>query len=267
MTDFVEMKDLTAWNGRTRVFHEFSLSLGIGRNTAILGPNGAGKSTLLKLLTHEIYPEFRQPAAIRLFGRERWNIWKLRDRLGIVSHDLQTGFPRHATGRDVVMSAFHSSLGVWPHQTFTEEERARAHDILADLGVASLADRRFGRMSTGEQRRVLLARALVHDPEVLVLDEPTGGLDPGACFQYLDLIRGLMQGGRTVVLVTHHIHEIPPEVERAVLLRNGQVIEDGPTAEVLTDDTLTRAFGFPIQVVRANGFFQVLPGTRVAGES
>jgi len=260
MPSIVEMRNVTAWRGDSRVFEGLSLDIHPGVSTAVLGPNGSGKSTFLRLLSREIHPEHREGSAMRLFGRERWNVWELRSRMGIVSHDLQTGYPRHLTGTEVVLSGFRSSLGVWAHQRYTVGERERVGTILAELGVSRLADRRYATLSTGEQRRFLLARALVHDPEVLVLDEPTSGLDPAACFQYLEIVRGLIRGGKTLVLVTHHLHEIPPEVERAVLLREGRVVAEGGMADVLTGPRLSEAFGAAIEVVELNGFRHAFPG-------
>jgi iron complex transport system ATP-binding protein len=260
MDKIVEMRAVRAWRGETLVFDDLSLEIPAGCSTAILGPNGAGKSTLLRLLTREVHPEHRPVPSMRLFGKDRWDVWDLRRRLGIVSHDLQADIPSYATGLDVVLSGFYSSRGVWPHQRFSDEERGRASGTLDRLGVGALRTRRYGVMSTGEQRRVLLGRALVHEPDVLVLDEPTSGLDPRACFHYMELIRDLIRAGKTLVLVTHHIHEIPPEVERTVLLKNGRVFADGRTADVLRADVLSRLFDSDIQVVQANGFFQVLPG-------
>jgi iron complex transport system ATP-binding protein len=137
---------------------------------------------------------------------------------------------------------------------------ARATQLMEQLGVADLRDRRFATMSTGEQRRFLLGRALVHEPTALVLDEPTSGLDVKACFQYLDLVRGLIRTGTTIILVTHHLHEIPPEVSRVILLKGGEVLADGAKAEVLTSANLSRLFDTPIAVIGANGFYQVVPG-------
>jgi iron complex transport system ATP-binding protein len=201
---------------------------------------------------------------MHLFGRERWNVWELRGRLGIVSHDLQTEYPPHATALEVVLSGFRATRGVWPHQRFTDEHWAAAAAVLDRLGVGELEGRAYARMSTGEQRRLLLGRALVHDPDVLVLDEPTSGLDPKACFQYLDIVRGLIRAEKTVVLVTHHIHEIPPEIGRVVLLKEGRVFADGPKTDMLTSGVLSEAFGSPIRVEHGNGFYQVFPA--VPGE-
>jgi iron complex transport system ATP-binding protein len=256
----IEIQDVTAYRGDTRVFHHLSLDIEAGRNTVILGPNGAGKTTLLKLLVREIYPVAADGSSIRILGRDHWNVWELRAHLGIVSHDLQREYAGHASGFDVVLSGYYSSVGVWAHQRFSDAQRAGARRVLEMLGIAALKDKLYATMSTGEQRRFLLGRALVNDPDTLVLDEPTSGLDLKACFQYLDTIRALMRGGKTVVLVTHHIHEIPPEITHAVLLKGGRVIAEGEKAQILTNGNLTALFDTPIELVQANGFYQAMPG-------
>jgi iron complex transport system ATP-binding protein len=260
MQNIIEMKNVTAYRGRTRALSNLSLQITSGCHTVILGPNGAGKSTLLKLLAREIYPVQHDGSYVRLFGRDRWDVWELRTHLGIVSHDLQQEYVGHVRGMQVILSGYYSSIGTWEHQQFSAESQARAMHIMDMLGVAELSDRAFAAMSTGEQRRFLLGRALVHDPAALILDEPTGGLDLKACFQYLDIIRGLMRAGKTIILVTHHIHEIPPEMSRVILLKDGAVMADGEKSTVLTSDRLSHLFETPIALVHANGFYQAMPG-------
>lgn len=263
MEPIVEIRDVTAWRGDTRVFDGLTLELEAGCHTVVLGPNGAGKSTLLRLITREIHPVPQPGSRMRLFGRERWNVWDLRTRLGAVSHELQADYPDRVTGRDVVLSGYRSSRGTWG-QTFSDAERRRTEAVLERLGVDGLADRRYAALSTGEQRRFLLGRALVHDPDVLLMDEPTNGLDLKASFEYLALVRRLMAEGKTVILATHHLHEIPPEIGRAVLLKEGRVVADGPKAEVLTSRRLSDLYGTPVEVVRANGFLRAVPGESTA---
>jgi len=260
MQTILEMKHVTAYRGQTRVFNDLSLEIAPRCHTAILGPNGAGKSTLLKLLSREIYPVQRQGSYIRLFGQERWTVFDLRAHFGIVSHDLQHEYLGHVHGLNVILSGYYASIDTWSHQQFSIADRARAECIMEGLGVAELKDRPFATMSTGEQRRFLLGRALINDPDTLLLDEPTSGLDLKACFQYLDMVRGLMKSGKTVILVTHHIHEIPPEISRVVLLKAGSVIADGDKSQVLTSAQLSHLFDTSIELVRANGFYQALPG-------
>jgi iron complex transport system ATP-binding protein len=257
--DVIDIRDVTAWRGETRVFDRLSLRVARGENTAILGPNGAGKSTLLKLLTRETYPVASDDSWVKLFGDASGSVWDLRAHLGIVSTDLQTGYSESAPGLHVVLSGLYSSVGVWQHQAYDAGRIARARQLMAELGIAHLAERPFGTLSTGEQRRCLLGRALIHDPDTLVFDEPTTGLDLKATFAYLDTLRRLMRDGRTVVLVTHHLHEIPPEINRVVLLKAGRIVADGPKTTVLTDARLSGAFDVPVHVVERGGFYQVLP--------
>ena len=164
------------------------------------------------------------------------------------------------TGLKVVLSGYYASIGTYGHQDFTYAQIAQAHVVMGDLGIGVLTDRRFAEMSTGEQRRCLLGRALVHDPAVLVLDEPTSGLDLTATFHYLDLVRAHMKKGKTLLLVTHHIHEIPPEVERVVLLKQGKIIHDGGKRSVLTETNLSQLFDCSVSLAQANGWYQALPG-------
>ncbi|MBH0200538.1 MAG: ATP-binding cassette domain-containing protein [Nitrospira sp.] len=231
-----------------------------GGHAVILGPNGAGKSTLLKLLAGGVHPMPLEQTHIRLFGEEGGNVWEIRKRFGCVSHDLQRDYLICADGLNVILSGYYASNDTYGYQEFSEAQVARAHDVMKELGVESLAGRRFGHLSTGEQRRFLLGRALVHDPPVLVLDEPTSGLDLKACFQYLDLLRAQIGKGKTVLLVTHHVHEIPPEVERVVLLKGGKIIADGPKSDLLTDQRISDLCDCPIKLVQANGWYQALPG-------
>lgn len=258
--NLIDIRNATIYRGYTRVFDGFSLSIDQSENTAIIGPNGAGKTTLLKVLNRELYPVHQPGSHVRILGRERWNVWELRRSLGVLSHDLQTHYLGHVRGIDVVLSGYYASVGVYDHQEFDDEQIAHARRIVEWLGVGDIGDRVFGTMSTGQQRRFLLGRALIHQPRHLVLDEPTGGLDLKAMFQYLGVIRRLMQEGRTILLVTHHIHEIPPEIERVILMSEGRIVGDGRKPEMLTDERLSALFDVPIHVVSANGYYQTLPG-------
>lgn len=250
----------TVYRGETYVFSDFSFALHAGEHVAIVGPNGAGKSTLLKLLLGEVHAMPKDETRLVLFGEERWNVWDVRKQIGIVSHDLQRDYLICAEGVNVILSGFYASNDTYEYQEFGEANVARAHELMQELGIAHLAGRRFGHLSTGEQRRFLLGRALVHDPSVLVLDEPTSGLDLKACFQYLDLLRALIAKGKTVLLVTHHLHEIPPEIGRVVFLKAGKIIADGHKSTLLTDDRVSGLFDSRMTLVQANGWYQALPG-------
>ena len=178
----------------------------------------------------------------------------------MVSQHLQYGYSNSAIGLYVVLSGFYSSDGIWQHQEFDDRRLDRAKEVMDLLAISNLKDREFSTMSTGEQRKFLLARSLVNDPAVLVFDEPTSGLDMSTCFQYLEIIRELISMGKKVILVTHHIHEIPPEVTRVILLKEGRVIEDGDKDQILTNTNLTNLFDWPIKVIKENGYYQAIPG-------
>jgi len=258
--NIIDLQNITVFQGRNKVLDHFSLTIDESQSTVILGPNGSGKTTLLKLLNRELYIVEDPKSSIKIFEKDKWNVDDLRSNLGVVSQHLQYGYSNSAIGLYVVLSGFYSSDGIWQHQTFEEEKLNRAKEVMDLLSISELQDRAFSSMSTGEQRKFLLARSLVNDPAVLVFDEPTSGLDMSTCFQYLEIIRELIGMGKKVVLVTHHVHEIPPEVTRVILLKEGKVIEDGNKDEILTDTNLTNLFDWPIKLVKENGYYQAMPG-------
>lgn len=260
MPHLIEIKNATVYRGQHCVFDRFSLTIPQHSNTAILGPNGAGKSTLLKILFRELYPVYEEDSYVRILGQEQWNVWDLRAHLGIVSHDLQQQYLGTVLGRNVVASGLFSSVDTPFLHNVSNEERKKAEHVMDTLGISALQNRMFGEMSTGEQRRFLLGRALINDPDTLVLDEPTSGLDLKACFQYLDTIRHLMQRGKVVILVTHHIHEIPPEIARVILLKDGAILAEGEKSAILTEKNLAHLFDTQLRLAQANGFYQALPG-------
>lgn len=256
----LDIERATVYRGDTCVFSDFSFDLRAGEHAVILGPNGAGKSTLLKLLSGEVHAMSRAETRMALFGDERWNVWDVRKQIGIVSHDLQRDYLICAEGLNVILSGFYASNDTYEYQQFSEAQANRAHEVMEELGIEALSRRRFGHLSTGEQRRFLLGRALVHDPSVLVLDEPTSGLDPKACFQYVDFLRAQIGKGKTILLVTHHLHEIPPEIDRVVFLKGGKIVADGAKSALITSDQVSRLFDGKILLVQANGWYQALPG-------
>src|SRR6056297_1831385 len=272
MTDdkLLEIKNIDVYRGNIKVFSDFSLQIERGCNTALLGPNGSGKTTFLKLFSRELHPAAgrevdgrKEPreSLIKSYGRELWNVWELRRHFGIVSHELQERYLVQTIGREVILSGYHSSVGTSVRQEFSKKQSLQAEEIMDRLEITPLAHRPFGSMSTGEQRRFLLGRALIHDPEVLLLDEPTAGLDLKAATGYFTALHKLMQQGKTVLLVTHHIHEILPGIERVVLLKSGRVIADGPKQDILTSTWLSRLYDMQIVVHESQGYYYAVPNT------
>jgi iron complex transport system ATP-binding protein len=234
-----------------------SLHIEAGEHVCVLGPNGCGKSTLIKTITRECYPLAQQGSAMRILGRERWDIFELRAHLGIVTPDLLSSCTTDSTGRDVVLSGFFSSTRIFPHHHPEPDHVSRADRALSRLGIAHLADRPVLEMSSGEAKRTLIARALVHEPHTLLFDEPSNALDIAAQFQLRDTLRELARAGLAILLVTHHVSEIIPEIERVILLQEGRILADGPNERVLTEENLGRLFGVGVRLYRHDGFFHL----------
>jgi iron complex transport system ATP-binding protein len=260
----IEIRNATIYRGTTRVFENFDLEIALNQPVAILGPNGSGKTTLLKVINREIYPARVPGSVVRILGRDRWNVWELRSQIGIVSHDLQTRYRDSTTGRDVVLSGFLSSVGVHGALAarISTANRERANEIMVQLGIDEFAGTPLRHLSTGQQRRCLLGRALVHDPHTLIFDEPTAGLDLAGAFDYLERVRRLSAAGRNIVLVTHMLNEIPPEIDRVILLRSGRIMADGPKRDVLTAANLEAAYDTRVRVREIDGFFLAYPPAR-----
>ena len=260
----LEISDASVVLGGNRILDGLTLTISAGEHTAILGPNGAGKSTLMKLLTLQLYPfaSANGTPPVRVFGQDRWNVFDLRAQLGIVSADLHDRFVHGnsagvITGHDAVLSGFFASQGLFSHARVTNAMRQQSMEALDSVGAAHLAEATLDTLSTGEARRVLIARALVHKPRALVLDEPTRGLDLVARHHFLERVRDIARGGTTIILVTHHAEEIIPEIDRVILLRRGRVACDGLKAAVLTAANLTSVFDASVTVDEKNGYFNV----------
>ena len=272
---FLELCNASVVLGGARVLDGLTLSIDVGQHTAILGPNGAGKSTFMRLLTLQQYPlmeregfsraEEDDPPSIRLFGRDRWNVLELRSQMGIVSADLHDRFVHGnsngvVNALDAVASGFFATQGVFAHQRVTAAMRAQALEALDRVGAAALATRTLDTLSTGEARRVLIARALVHTPNVLVLDEPTRGLDLVARHAFMERVRDVARQGTTILLVTHYVEEIIPEIDRVVLLERGRIAFDGTKREVLTGPRLSQIFAGALLVHEDGGYYHVRVG-------
>ncbi len=282
----LSLQQVDVSRGGAPVLHDINLTLHAGEHLAILGPNGCGKSTLLKTITGELYPLIKPQTSISIFGRQRWDLTELRQRLGVVSSDLPGKPFLHTSGFDAILTGFFSASTLWPNLHVTTAMRARAEDLLHQVGAQDLRHKPVGEMSAGQQRRILIARALagsraaaqLHhrtdvashpailptDPailpteaagEMLLLDEPSNALDIAAQRDLRDLLRQLARQGTAILLITHHTADIIPEIDRVLLLRDGSIAADGPKRDLLTAPTLSRLFNTPITVTERDGYF------------
>ena len=253
----IEFERVSVMRGSTLALDDISLRIGAGEHVAIIGPNGCGKSTFIKAITRERYPLARDGSRLNILGKDHWNVFELRTLLGIASSDLMAFCTRDVTGLDLALSGFFSSIGIWPHQQVTSEMRQRAERALLQLEVPHLARRFTDEMSSGEARRVLLARALVHEPRALILDEPSTALDLFAQYELRQILRNLAQSGIGIVMVTHHLSDLIPEMRRVILMQRGRVVADGPKREILTAERLSRLFGLPLNLAEQDGYYNL----------
>lgn len=252
---FLEMQHISVARSEVTVLHDISLHIGAQEHVAILGPNGCGKSTLLQVITGQRYPLRQDGARMWILGREQWDLSELRRHLGIVATELPGERTPRTRGREAVLSGFFSSSTLWPHQHITPEMIERAEEILALLEATHLRGRPIGEMSSGEVRRIMIGRALVHRPQVLLLDEPSNGLDLAAQWELRHTLRRLAMRGTGILLITHHIADILPEMDRVVLMRHGRIVADGRKADVLTRERLSALFQVDVELTERYGFY------------
>jgi len=255
----LEFRNVSIARGEKLGLDSINLSIASGEHVAILGPNGSGKSTLIKAITRELYPlQKNGPASVRILGRETWNVFELRPHLGIVTNDLMQLCTRNYSTREIVLSGFFSSVGIWPNHVVTASMQQKADEVINLLEISDLAERHVDQLSSGEARRVLIARALVHAPEALILDEPTASLDFRAVRELREILRKVTAAGTSMILVTHHLEDIIPEIKRVVILKDGRIVRDGPKQEVLSNDELSRLFDLPAEVLERAGYYHLV---------
>jgi len=246
--EFLELEGVHVARGERVVLHDVHLHVRTGEHVAILGPNGCGKSTLIMAMTCQVYPMVKPGMRVRIFGRERWDLTQLRQHFGVVAADLPGERTAVTTGLDAVTAGFFSASTLWPNLHVTAEMRSRAREALERIEATHLSGQLVGEMSAGEKRRILIARALVHRPKQLLLDEPSNALDLAAQRELRETLRRLAREGTGLVLVTHHLGDILPEIDRVILMRKGRIVGDGPRTELLTEARLSELFGTRVRI-------------------
>ena len=253
----LDFRHVSVMRGDKTALDDITLSIPAGEHAAILGPNGSGKSTLIKTITRECYPLVLPGSSLTILGRNSWNVFELRTLLGIVSNDLMSASTRDITGLEAILSGFFSSIGIQPYHHVTPEMLQKARAVLDLLEVPHLAEREMTAMSSGEARRILIARALVHDPLALLLDEPSNSLDLRSALELRAILRKLAKAGTGILLITHHLADIIPEIDRVILLRDGRIFADGGKTLVLTTERLTELFGLPVELMERDGHYHL----------
>jgi iron complex transport system ATP-binding protein len=258
--EFLSMRNVDIARAQKVVLQDVNLTIATGEHIAILGPNGCGKSTLIKAMTCECYPIVRSGMEMKVYGRDRWEVQELRKHLGVVATELPGERTSVTRGLDAVVSGFFSSSTLWPNLEVTEPMRASAIDALGLLGAGYLRDRFVGEMSAGEKRRVMIARALVHRPEMLLLDEPSNALDLAAQRELREILRAVAVGsegrrGTGIVMVTHHLADILPEIDRVVMMKGGRIFADGPKMKLLLAEKLEELFGVGLELTERHGYW------------
>ena len=253
----LDLRNVRVMRGGKIVLDDFSLRVHVDEHVAVLGPNGCGKSTLIKTITRECYPMVREGSSMTILGQKSWNVFELRSLLGIVSNDLMSSCTGDASGLDVALSGFFSSTRIFPNHAVDRKHRELAEAALAQLGVSHLAERAVQEMSSGEAKRVLIARALVHKPRALLFDEPCNSLDILAQHGLRETMRSLASSGIGIILVTHEIPDVVPEIERVVLMSNGRIVADGRKEEILQAKSLGKLFGLKVELGRRECYYHI----------
>jgi len=255
----IELQNVSVRRDERTALDGVTLSIAQGEHAAILGPNGSGKSTLIKLISRDLYPVLKpEPWSFRIQGRDKWRLFDLRHILGVVSNDWMQICTRDYSGYEIALSGFFGSVGIWPNHEVTSAMEGKTREVLDLLEISHLAGRNTNEISSGEARRILIARALVHDPQALILDEPTSSLDLHATHELREILRKLARNGISILMVTHHLPDIIPEIHRVILIKEGRIYRDAAKEEALDAPTLSGLFGIPVEVLERSGYYHVL---------
>jgi iron complex transport system ATP-binding protein len=261
MTPLIRLARVSVRYDSHQALSDIHWQMNAGSHYAILGANGSGKSTLIKLLSRDIYPLVCDGLVNEQFGYDNWHIWELKQRIGFITHDLHVKLAQQAPlvrGYEAVISSFYSAYGAYAHHDYTAAQKQITEQVMQQLQISHLANQAIGTMSTGELRRCVIARAMVHQPSLLLLDEPTIGLDIKAQHEFLTTIRQLSHR-LSIIMVTHHLEEIIPEITHVALIKQGKLVHDGLKQEIMTADKLSDAFDFPIRLTYCQGWYRVTP--------
>jgi len=256
----VELDNVSLVRDGNKILDRISVNIDIGESVAVIGPNGSGKTSLMRIIKGDArpYSDENEKIVCRLFGEDRWNIFDLRKRMGVVSTDLQLRFRDTASVGAVILSGFFRTTDIYKDHKITDDMVTAAEDAAARVGIFDKITRNIGKLSLGEMRRVLIARALVPGPGMLLLDEPMTGLDVVMRNDLRIMLNNLMDNGTGIVMITHDLEDIPKGIERVIMMRDGKIYADGNKKELLTGSTVSSLFSSPIRVTEKNGIYRMM---------
>jgi iron complex transport system ATP-binding protein len=257
--NIIDFENVYAGYEVTPVLENINLKINTGEHWVILGANGSGKSTLIKLFSNDLYPNTKYEFKKKIFGQDRWDIFELKKNLGIITNDLHNYFAIQGaflSAYEVVLSGYFSSIGVFKHQDFTKEQHKKALEVLEFLEILDIKEKKVHQMSTGQLRRCIIGRALIHEPKAFVLDEPTVGLDIKAQNSFIKFLQKLSTKA-SIILVTHHIEEIFEEISHVALVHNKTIFKQGLKDKVLTSQNLSNIFEINIDLQKENSRYYI----------
>ena len=252
--NIIEFENIHVGYDSKIVLKNVNITIKQGEHWAILGANGSGKSTLMKLIQSEIHPRRDHPFTKKILGETHSSIFELKKKLGIITNDLHNHFytaGSFMSGYEVVLSGFYSSIGVFKHQDFTDEQHQKTLETLEHLNILKLKDKKVKTMSTGELRKCIMARALIHDPVAFVLDEPTVGLDIKAQIDFIEMLKKVSLKS-SIILVTHHLEEIFEGITNVALIDDNTIYKSGKKEQILTSENLSQVFHTPLHINEKN---------------
>lgn len=255
----IDFKNIYASYDVKPVLENINLEINTDEHWVILGANGSGKSTLMKLFSNDLYPNTKYPFKKEIFSKTRHSIFELKKNLGIITNDLHNYFETHGnflTAYEVVLSGFYSSIGVFKHQDFTKEQHEKALEVLEFLEILNIKDKKVHQMSTGQLRKSIIGRALIHEPKAFILDEPTVGLDIKAQDNFLKLLKKLSKKS-SIILITHHIEEIFEEITHVALIYNKTIYKQGLKEDILTSSNLSKIFDINLDLENLNNRYYI----------
>ena len=256
--EWLDLRNIDIFYKKNPAIKNINLKLAIGENTVIIGPNGSGKSTLIKLIARMVYPIVKEDSHLKIFDSSNINIWELRSKVGFLFSDINLRIKPHMQVIDVILSGYQGTYGLINKNLISSKNRCLAENLIEKLGLKYI-DKYYTNLSDGQKRRVLIARALINNPKVLVLDEPTNLLDVKSSYQLLENLSYLAKEGVTILYVTNNIENIIQEIDRVLFIKDGKIINDGCPSKILNSKNISNLYDYSMKILNIDGFWRIRP--------